>query len=1004
MKLFALRPLNSRFVRVAGLFICLLATLAQAQTPEWIWHDNKGVAPQENEVRFFRKSFHVEGPVTKAILMAAGDDQAIVFLNGRQVGVSRGWQRAVTLNVPKEIRAGDNLLAVRGQNTGGDAAVIVKLELTLANDQKQIIVSDKSWTSAATSVNNWFTPAFDAGAWTAVVSRGKLGVQPWGDVMSPPVATPADKLTVLAGFKVELLRSADPGEGSWVSMTIDSKGRLIFSPQQDVGNMLRATLSPSGQIEKTERINLAVGSAMGLLYAFESLYVSGYGPKGLGLYRLRDTNGDDKFDEVRLLKKIDGAAGEHGSHGIALGPDNKLYYIHGNFVKMPADMSPNSPHRHYAEDQLLPRAEDGNGFGVGIKPPGGFLLRTDPDGTNWELVAAGMRNAYDLDFNADGEIFTYDSDMEWDWGTPWYRPTRIYHLVSGGDYGFREGTGKFPAHFPDSLPPTLDISIGSPTGVKFGTKSNFPPKYQRAFFAMDWSYGRIFAVHLTPNGSSYSATYEEFLRGKPLNVTDLEFGKDGALYFLTGGRGTQSGLYRVSYVGEENKNPEPETAAAKVAAAARELRHQLETFHGRKDSKAVDFAWPHLKSEDRWIRYAARIAIESQDVSLWQPRALAEERIQASLTALLALARLGSPDLKTDLLEALGRLPADQLTEAQKLEALRVLSVAFIRMGKPEGELADAVIERLNPLYPTQSWNLNRELSQLLIYLAAPGVVEKTLALLDAAPTQEEQMHYVFHLRTLKSGWTMAQRRHYFEWFNKNRAGLSHPSEVLRWFQEAGRAYSDGSSFPKFVANIRKDAIGSLAEPERAELWPVFAGDVVMPKPPTVPRNFVKEWKADDLLPTLDAASKGRSFAKGQRAFNDAQCIACHRFGDDGGAVGPELTSVSSRFSRRDILDSIVEPSKVVSEQYQNTTIVKRNDEDVTGRVVEEDDKKLVLITDPLKQTRVEVRKSEIDRRVASKVSPMPEGLVNILTKEEILDLIAYLESGGKKEHAAFAR
>jgi putative heme-binding domain-containing protein len=996
MKRLIFTLLRTLFVSSVLTLVCSPVHRLAAQTPEWIWHDNKGAAPKENEVRFFRQTFRVDGTVTNAVLTAAGDNQVIVFLNGLQVASKRGWEQPVTVNLTKAIKEGENLIAVRGQNDEGDAAIIAKLELMFSNNQKRLVVTDTSWLSSARDMRNWFRPDFEVVEWSAPVSRGKLGIQPWGNIMAPREATAADKLTVLPGFKVELLRSAEPKEGSWVSMTFDSKGRLILSPQEGMGNMLRATLSPSGQIEKVEKIESMVGSAMGLLYAFDSLYVSGNGPRGLGLYRLKDLNGDDQFDDVRYLKKFDGAAGEHGSHGLVLGPDNKIYYLHGNFVKLPADISTQSPHRNYAEDQLLPRGEDGNGFGVGIKPPGGFLLRSDAEGKDWELVAAGMRNAYDFDFNADGQMFTYDSDMEWDWGTPWYRPARIYHLVSGGDYGFREGTGKFPQYYPDSLPPALEISIGSPTGVKFGTKSKFPAKYQKALFVMDWSYGRIFAVHLKPEGATYSATYEDFVRGKPLNVTDLEFGQDGAMYFLTGGRGTQSGLYRVTYVGPEPMDQVSRGAGTKEeeALAARATRQQLESFHGRRDPGAVDFLWPHLNSDDRWIRYAARIALESQDPARWQTRTLEEESINASLTALLALARTGAPPLQNKLLEALDRVRGQQLSEGQTLEALRVLSLAFIRMGKPERETLDDVIKALSPLYPAKSEALNRELSQLLIYLEAPEAVAKTLALLDAAPTQEEQIHYVFHLRKLQSGWTMDQRRQYFGWFNRNRAGIKHPRELLKWFEEAGRAYADGSSFPKFIANIRKDAISTLTEPQRAELWPVLAGEIVKPRPPSSPRSFVKEWKVDELLPALDQASPGRSFAKGQQAFNDTQCIACHRFGNDGGSVGPDLTAVSSRFTRRDILEAIIEPSKVVSEQYQNTTIIKKNGDDITGRVVEEDERKVVLVADPIKQDRAEVRMSEIQRRVPAKLSPMPEGLVNILTKEEILDLIAYLESG----------
>src|SRR5204863_8419378 len=122
-------------------------------------------------------------------------------------------------------------------------------------------------------------------------------------------------------------------------------------------------------------------------------------------------------------------------------------------------------------------------------------------------------------------------------------------------------------YYPDSLPAAVNIGIGSPTGVKFGTKSNFPGKYRRALYAFDWSYGRIFAVHLHPRGASYTADYEVLVKGKPLNLTDLEFGKDGAMYFITGGRGTQSGLYRVTYTGKSSRDKKsPPTDEAKSAA------------------------------------------------------------------------------------------------------------------------------------------------------------------------------------------------------------------------------------------------------------------------------------------------------------------------------------------------------------------------------------------------------------------------------------------------------
>src|SRR5207253_4034142 len=168
--------------------------------------------------------------------------------------------------------------------------------------------------------------------------------------------------------------------------------------------------------------------------------------------------------------------------------------------------------------------------------------------------------------------------------------------VIGGEYGWRSGSAVWPEYYPDSLPATVNIGIGSPTGVKFGTKSNFPEEYRQAMFVLDWSYGRIFAVHLQPDGASYTGTYEVVLKGKPLNLTDMEFGKDGAMYFITGGRNTQSGLYRVSYAEKRasEKRTAEEIAAEKAAANARTVRHKLESFYGRQDPKAISTAWPFL--------------------------------------------------------------------------------------------------------------------------------------------------------------------------------------------------------------------------------------------------------------------------------------------------------------------------------------------------------------------------------------------------------------------------
>ena len=236
------------------------------------------------------------------------------------------------------------------------------------------------------------------------------------------------------------------------------------------------------------------------------------------------------------------------------------------------------------------------------------VYHVDPDGKNFELVSVGYRNPFDMAFNRGG-VNTYDADMEWDMNTPWYRPARCL-VASGSEFGWQWGW-RWPAYYPDSLPAVYNVGPGSPTGIAFGYGAKFPAKYQDALFLCDWSYGKIYALHLTPDGSSYKGTIEEFINGSPLPLTDLVVNKnDGAMYFTVGGRRTQSSLYRLTYTGTESTSPVTEAPAL---GALHALRKKLESYHGHADPAAVDTAWPYLGHEDRFIRFAARVAIEHQD-------------------------------------------------------------------------------------------------------------------------------------------------------------------------------------------------------------------------------------------------------------------------------------------------------------------------------------------------------------------------------------------------------
>ena len=345
-----------------------------------------------------------------------------------------------------------------------------------------------------------------------------------GPAIGENKATPVSRIKVAKDFKVELLYSV-PGveQGSWVNLCEDPKGRLYVSDQY--GGLYRITVPALGQPmdpKAVEKLPIDIRAVNGMVFAFGALYVgvNDYEAKiPSGVYRITDTNNDEIPDKVELLREFE-SKGDHGVHAIIPSPDGKsLFLISGNGAK-PTKWADNSPvPSNFGEDHLLPRMPDGRGFMRDVMGPGGTVYRFDPEGKNFQAYATGFRNIFDGAFNRDGELFTYDADMEYDFNTPWYRPTRICHVVSGGEFGWRNGAGKRPEWYPDNLPPVINIGPGSPTGVTFGYGAKFPAKYQNATFALDWSWGKLYAIHLEPNGASYKATKEEFLSGSPLPLS-----------------------------------------------------------------------------------------------------------------------------------------------------------------------------------------------------------------------------------------------------------------------------------------------------------------------------------------------------------------------------------------------------------------------------------------------------------------------------------------------------
>lgn len=902
-------------------------------------------------------------------------------------------------------------------------------------------------------------------------------------------AQEAPRFTAPDGFTVEEVYPADKA-GTIVTLTFDSGGQLVVSRERGPIVRLRDT-NGDGVFDAEEVVSDKVTNCQGLLFDGPDLYAVGQGPEGPGLYRVRDTDGDGAGDVVETVTRSTAEMQEHGPHAVIFGPDGYLYWMLGNHTGIVPSFAPSSPHRGWREGQLLDAYTDARGHAAAIRAPGGFVVRLDPSRADaeWEMVAGGFRNAYDHAFNLAGELFTFDSDMEWDIDLPWYRPVRTNHVVPGGEYGWRTGSGKWPSYYPDSLPGLSEIGRGSPVGVVFYQAQTYPARYRDAFLIADWSRGRILAGFQTLDGATYAEEQTDFVLGTPMNVTDLDVGPDGLVYFSKGGRNTEGGLYRVLYGNATPSVTAPEgtpieralsqsqprsafgraaiarardeagstwasglrdvvssrtddasrrvralellqvtgapfdvaaltalstdTAADVRAAAtyylglhATEASRQAIIARLRDDSAFVrrraaealvrtgiepaSFApvdpaadlLPLLGDADRFVRYAAREALERTNRNRWREAAMAVSTFPAAVDAQLALVNTQTTltqirpllDRQLALLEA--GVPDDQLPAF-----LRVIHLTMMRdEGVSYAEVYSSIAARLLARYPMASGAANREIATTLAYIGTAEAIPAIVQHMTAPGTDRlDQIHDMYVLRTIEEGWQPAEREAVIGWFTKVQ----------------DEDWKGGASFIGFMQNMWNDFAAGLSPDERAEanallpsLQPQFSSTGTLVRPGNDVAAFSEQELTEYLL--WDPMAYTGDAERGRASYEKGTCSACHRFGEIGTAAGPDLTDVARRFKRADLLEAILHPSKTVSDQWAAVRIVTTDDQVMVGTIATESATSLTVV--PMAAAPVTIPKGQIASRTAATVSPMPEGLLNAMTLREIADLFAFLE------------
>ena len=986
-------------------------TSTEQQSHNWIWvRSHQGA----HETLLFKKRFQVDHARTTAKLKFAPCYASLrIKIDGTLIGVASPYQAMQEITLHHPLSTGSHSLTVEAVGVDGPSAFFIELMLANNVHPSMIIKGNTNWTATRSSSSNQTQSPpetiVNLGPVRSGFSRSikqRVGIdaldnyEQWKLALRESASDlkNAAKFSIADDFQIqEVPFSSDPEVdlGSWVSMTVDAAGRLIIA--RESSGLLRLTLSAKGDsIKSTEWINRDLKECRGLTFRFTELFANANNSKGL--YRLRPDG--DGFGEPELILASSGGVG-HGRNDLVVGPDQMLYSIHGDAVDLPTDaIDHTSPYREAAK---------------GSKTREGHLLRINPDNGSVEILAAGLRNPYGIDFNSHGECFTYDADAEHDMGAPWYRPTRMLHLTTGGDFGWRGVTGSWPAYYPDhpdNALPGLDVGKGSPTTVKFGTRSNFPANYRKGLFVLDWAYGRVLLINLFPRGSSYSMTSETFLKGRPLNVTDLDFGPDGSMYLITGGRKTQSTLYRVTYTGKRKPLASADTEDVTVhqvkcktfSAQSRRSRGQLEAcLNGEINEEQFKSAWKQLSNTDPWISHAAARVIERWPASQWEEKALNETNPAIAVRALTCLIRSQECQDVTRVIRRLvglaqqsgSQISRNHLHDSVQEYALYGIQLAISLSNGTSSQITPELVDTLATMYPATNVSANaaanaaasrfnfvpnRLLSGLLATLGDEHFARKTIELISQNTVPEQRLHFLYVLRNVAEGWTPKLRRSYFK-------------HLAMAADELG-----GAGLPEFLQRIREDAMKQVPAGERSRLAAIGAATAAANQPatsiPAAPRAFVQTWTVDQILSGSELTGDQ---ARGKQIFSAAGCVHCHRFGTDGHLIGPDLTAAMRRYSRRDLLTAIVRPSDVIAEDYRSVQVLTNDGRVYSGQITRGGDFRspiLRIATDPGHPSHViEIKKSEITSRKNSKISWMPDGLLNTFTHQQIFDLVAYLES-----------
>ncbi|MDZ4851606.1 MAG: PQQ-dependent sugar dehydrogenase [Pirellulaceae bacterium] len=755
----------------------------RAPKADWIWAASIPTNQAPKGAVYFRKSIQLS-VLEKAQLQIGANDAYEVYVNGKRAGSGRKSEQIDTIDLTSYVQPGDNIIAVRAENLDGTTAgLFARLYAKPRGEGWRGLGTSDTWLASTSGPTGWQSTQFDDTRWVNArplnheksipvpmqtvatkvrLSDGRANEKPSTEPMPDVIDVRHERFTTLPGFVVDEVVDSE-ATGSLVAMAFNEFGHIVAS-RESGPLLLIYDADKDGRPERIRTYSDRVKNIQGILPLNGDVFVTGDGDQGNGLYRLVDQNRDGTLEQATLIVKFQGRQGEHGAHQIALGPDGMLYVIVGNHVQVDGKIDPTSSYRYtYEGDLVQPRQEDPSGHAHGIKAPGGTLVRVDLSGDKVQVVAGGFRNAYDIAFHPTGTFFVHDSDMEADIGTTWHRSTSLFQIVEGGEYGWRSGWANQPEYYFDRLPSLLSTGRSSPTGAIVYNHNVYPKEYHQSLFLADWSEGRILTVDTRAGVSKALGEPVTFVSGRPMNVTDIDVGPDGSLYFCTGGRGTSGGIYRVRWTGDT-----PSDQVSPGEGIAKAIRQpQMHSAWGRQ-------AVAMLKREmgQTWDEQIAGVAFSADNPARYRVRALDLMQLLGpvpTVDILVELSRSPSEPFRMKVASMLALHSKGDVATKRLNEMLSDRS-PLVSQAAAEGLLrSDATCnnESLVPLLESSNRNLAflggrllqrqpREVRQAMLMRTGKTrlVLQAALASIIAEPTREVALRIIPELDKIGSGYT----------------------------------------------------------------------------------------------------------------------------------------------------------------------------------------------------------------------------------------------------------